>query len=208
MDHHTQFTDPAYDYRMYDRIWQRVSPELEPYPELRAEDAAPDAANGQLAPRGESGEAQLPGALPDPCCMGTQARESLGVLVGYLESELAERQCFLTLSRCVRHPQAAALFRTFAAEKGEAVQQLKAAYYLITGECYAPTVLVEPSPFRCLREVLRTAYHQEACSGFNYRRSADEATDPCLQKLFHTLSDQAFCRAEAVMSLLGRVLRK
>ena len=29
----------AYDYRMYDRIWQRVSPELDPYPEVRAETA-------------------------------------------------------------------------------------------------------------------------------------------------------------------------
>ena len=163
MDHHTQFTDPAYDYRMYDRIWQRVSPELEPYPELRAEDAAPDAANGQLAPRGESGEAQLPGALPDPCCMGTQARESLGVLVGYLESELAERQCFLTLSRCVRHPQAAALFRTFAAEKGEAVQQLKAAYYLITGECYRPAIPCGHIRFEGWCQTLRKRYHSESC---------------------------------------------
>ena len=59
MDHHTQFTNPAYDYRMYDRIWQRVSPDLEPYPELRAEDSSPESgcANGQLTvtPRGESG---------------------------------------------------------------------------------------------------------------------------------------------------------
>ena len=28
-------TAPAYDYRLYDRIWQRVSPDLAPYPELR-----------------------------------------------------------------------------------------------------------------------------------------------------------------------------
>ena len=25
------------DYRMYDRIWQRVSPELNPYPDVRGE---------------------------------------------------------------------------------------------------------------------------------------------------------------------------
>ena len=27
---------PAEDYALYDRIWQRVSPELDPYPEIRA----------------------------------------------------------------------------------------------------------------------------------------------------------------------------
>ena len=28
------------DYRAYDKIWQRVSPELNPYPEVRAERTA------------------------------------------------------------------------------------------------------------------------------------------------------------------------
>lgn len=30
----------TYDYRMYDRIWQRVSPDLDPYPDVRAANAA------------------------------------------------------------------------------------------------------------------------------------------------------------------------
>ena len=31
MEHTTQSTE-AYDFRQYDRIWQRVAPNLEPYP--------------------------------------------------------------------------------------------------------------------------------------------------------------------------------
>ena len=36
----TIHTPEAYDFRKYDQIWQRVAPELEPYPDLR-QDAAP-----------------------------------------------------------------------------------------------------------------------------------------------------------------------
>ena len=51
-------TAPAYDYRLYDRIWQRVSPDLVPYPELRnGEDGQCPAAGGLAAPRREGGEA-------------------------------------------------------------------------------------------------------------------------------------------------------
>ena len=32
-----QAAPSVYDYRQYDRIWRRVSPELDPYPEIRAE---------------------------------------------------------------------------------------------------------------------------------------------------------------------------
>ena len=57
----------TYDYRLYDRIWQRVSPELVPYPALRSgEESAPAVPPAPDAPA-------LPGALPDPCCMGSAA---------------------------------------------------------------------------------------------------------------------------------------
>ena len=35
MEHTTQSTE-AYDFRQYDRIWQRVAPNLEPYPGMAA----------------------------------------------------------------------------------------------------------------------------------------------------------------------------
>ena len=54
-----------------------------------------------------------------------------------------------------------------------------------------------------LPQALRACYHQDACSGLNYQRAADETLDPCLQKLFARLSAQAYRRAEDVMALLG-----
>ena len=64
-------------------------------------------------------------------------------------------------------------------------------------------------PFAALRglaEALRYCYHQEACNGFNYQRAADETVDTCLQKLLARLAEQSYCRAEAVMALLGRMI--
>ena len=63
-----------YDFRQHDRLWQRVGPGLEPYPETTAE-AMPR--REELPPAQES---LLPGAEPNPCCMGSEAMELLAVL--------------------------------------------------------------------------------------------------------------------------------
>lgn len=44
-------------------------------------------------------ESQLPGAEPNPCCMGSEAMELLAVLEGYIEEELEDRRRYLALSR-------------------------------------------------------------------------------------------------------------
>ena len=96
-------TPDGYDYRQYDRIWQRVAPDLEPYPGLRqSEDGtapAPAEAMPAAVPSAPAAsaalarqEAQLPGAEMNPGCMGTAAGEMLEVLVGFIEDELADRR--------------------------------------------------------------------------------------------------------------------
>ena len=82
-----------YDFRQHDRLWQRVGPGLEPYPETTAE-AMPR--REELPPAQES---QLPGAEPNPCCMGSEAMELLAVLEGYIEEELEDRRRYMALSR-------------------------------------------------------------------------------------------------------------
>lgn len=218
-----------YDYRLYDRIWQRVSPDLNPYPEVRAAEnsasaaPAPTVSAGESAPAAEAvpsvppagaapvpamegGEGSLPGAERNPCCMGTEAQPSLEVLEGFLEEELAVRRHCLNLARRFCCQSAAQLLRCIAAERQAAARELSAAYYLITGACYAPAVTVESARWASLAEALRSCYHQEACSGFNYLRAADEAIDPCLEKLFRRLGDQAYRRSERVMALLGQMI--
>lgn len=232
MENNTMQMPTAYDYRRYDRIWQRVSPDLDPYPDVRAacnntETAAPapapvstaDVPNTAVlgaavpAPVMENGvagsgggEDTLPGAEMNPCCMGTEAQQSLDVLEGFIEEELAERRCCLNLSRRFRNQQAARLMRRFASEKQAAARQLSTAYYLITGSCHAPAITVEHMQWAGMAEALRHCYHQEACSGFNYQRAADETIDPCLQKLLGRLAEQSYQRADEVMALLGQII--
>lgn len=213
----------TYDYRLYDRIWQRVSPELDPYPEVRAAQGGGAAAATQTsdlpaagssagmpaistAPALAGGGADLPGAEPDPCCMGTQAEGSTAVVAGFIDEELAGCRCCMTLSRRVCDQRAARLMRRIANEKQMAIRELRSAYYLITGTCYHPAITLERRQWNSLADVLRSCYHQEACNGFNYQRSADETTDPCLARLLSRLGEDSYQRADEVMDLLGRVI--
>ena len=138
--------------------------------------------------------------------MGSNARESLMVLEGFLEDELAGRRYAMALASGVRQQSMVRLLRRIAAEKLAAAQELCAAYYLITGTRYTPAVSVERLCWEDLPKALRACYHQEACNGFNYQRAADGTTDICLQKLLIRLGEQAYRRAEEVQALLGCLL--
>lgn len=219
----------AYDYRVYDQVWKRVSPGLDPYAENPAGAGQPSGAAGVPAapampamaqpaapqpvvtppPQGAgaaASEANLPGADRNPCCMGSNARESLPVLEGFLEEELAGRRYALALACGVRQQGAVQLLRRIAAEKLAAARELCAAYYLTTGNRYRSAVAVEHMQFGSLAEALRSCYHQEACNGLNYQRAADETMDPCLQRLFTQLGKQSYQHADDIMALLGKLV--
>lgn len=213
MENHT-----AYDYRMYDHVWQRVSPGCDPYGEsfphhsdcdtdrtLPDSDGMPAQAPQTLSTVAR-GEATLPGAQIDPCCMGSAATESLAILEGFIESELSQRRCFLALATRLCRNDAAQLLKLLAHEKQNSIRELKAAYYLITGTCYENAFSAQHMRWHCAADALRSCYHREACSGFNYRRAADETLDICLKKLFEQLADRAFAGAEALMDLLGHII--
>lgn len=192
-----------YDEHLYDQIWQRVSPELDPYPAAQTPSGA---ALQPASPAKTSGLDSLPGAEANPCCMGTLAQPSTDVVAGFIDEELSVRRSYLLLNRQAQPEIVRQLLRRMIHERSAALRQLKAAYYLITGSCHVPVITMEQPRWRCLPEALRACYHQEACSGFNYQRAADEADDLCLQRLFAQLSQQAYRRAEALLTLLGTVI--
>ena len=102
----------AYDYRRCARVWQRVDPTLDPYPDVRAAAAmAADTPGDGLSAAERNAELTLPGAQTDPCCMGTAALESLEVLQGFIREELADRRTYLFLAR--RAPTALHFFTFF-----------------------------------------------------------------------------------------------
>ena len=203
-----------YDYRKYDRVWQRVAPSLSPYPgdaslaETVAEPApepvperVPEAADSALVRR----EAQLPGAEPDPCCMGTQARNDLGVLEGFVEEELCQRRELLALSRQAPAVSRAAL-REAARRGEERARRLMTVYYLITGRCYRPAVGCGCPVRESCCAALRRRYHEAACQWMNYIRAAEGTTDPCLQKIFRELAAEQERLSRQLEDLLSRAL--
>ena len=200
MDIGNQFGSGACDYRKYDRIWQRVAPDLNPYPEVRQA-----MSGGTMSVQSEE---TLPGAEENPCCMGTAAMESLEVLDGFIEEELADRRYFLALSRKAPTMQAARVLRDIAAAAGEHARRLSAVHYLITGQCYQQAIVCEKLCIRPWCAALREGYHKAACDGLNYIRASEGTTDPCLAKLLKELSDEAYRRADQLLALLERSLRQ
>lgn len=197
----------AYDYRRCARVWQRVDPTLDPYPDVRAAAAmAADTPGDGLSAAERNAELTLPGAQADPCCMGTAALESLEVLQGFIREELADRRTYLFLARRAPTAEARQVFRAIASDEGRHVRRLLAAVYLITGERYCPAICYPPLRCDGYCAALRERYHEEVCGGFNYRRASQETLDPCLQQLLLAFSQDEYRHANAMLCLLSGVM--
>lgn len=197
----------AYDYRRCARVWQRVDPTLDPYPDVRAAAAmAADTPGDGLSAAERNAELTLPGAQADPCCMGTAALESLEVLQGFIREELADRRTYLFLARRAPTAEARQVFRAIASDEGRHARRLLAAVYLITGERYCPAICYPPLRCDGYCAALRERYHEEACGGYNYRRASQETLDPCLQQLLLAFSQDEYRHANAMLGLLSGVM--
>ena len=197
----------AYDYRRCARVWQRVDPTLDPYPDVRAAAAmAADTPGDGLSAAERNTELSLPGAQADPCCMGTVALESLEVLQGFIREELADRRTYLFLARRAPTAEARQVFRAIASDEGRHARRLLAAVYLITGERYCPAICYPPLRCDGYCAALRERYHEEVCGGFNYRRASQETLDPCLQQLLLAFSQDEYRHANAMLCLLSGVM--
>lgn len=199
-----QVLPEVYDFRQHDRLWRRVQPGLEPYPEA-------DTSGGNQAQTSDAGmtlaqESRLPGAEQNPCCMGTEAAELLTVLEGYIADELTERRLYLALAQ--RAPAwARQTMRELAEDEGDHARQLMTARYLITGQCRQPEALpLELVSAGDWCALLRQRYHSEVCGGMNYARTADSTPDHCLAELLNGLSAAEYRHAERIRGLLERCL--
>jgi len=213
---HNLHSPEVYDFRQYDRIWQRVAPGLDPYPadETSSEQqltTVQTAATSLSSPQRNNvadlrQDAQLPGAEVNPCCLGSAAMEMLEVLAGFIEDALSDQRQITALAR--QAPAwAKSNLRSLAAETGDNAQHLMAIYYLITGGCYHPNVVCSSRHIERWCPELRKRYHTAACSGLNYARSAEGTTDPCLRRIFNDLSNTSYRHADCFLSMLKRSLR-
>lgn len=210
------------DYARYDRIWQRVAPTMNPYPEVRAVQNAAvpvmavqqpatqqmSAAPQQKAQAEEMTEQQelsLPGAQANPCCMGSEAQDLVEVLEGFAQEEMADAATYRQLARFAPNRMAAAALREMGRGADQRGRELAAAYYLITGEQKRITSAAVVLPRLPYRELLRERYHATVCNAFNYARAEDATPDPCLQRLLRRFSEESYAASERLLRLLAQV---
>ena len=163
----------ALDYESCRRVWRRVSPELDPYPE-------------------EGGASDCP-AAPAPDLKGLQE---------LIEEELGDRRAYLEAARRAPNPAARRMMQRMADREGAHARQLLAVYYLACGQCYRPALAAGQGERLPWRQALRQRYHQAVWVARQYDQAARGADDPCLSRLLEDLSREERCQARQLMALL------
>ena len=181
------------DYRRYDRIWQRVSPELTPYPEARA-------AQGDAVPSSPPVRPSSPPAPPDA------APGAAELIQDFLREELAQAQTYRYLAGQSPTAEGRRLMQRLAADETAHVKTLQAAYFLLTGETYRVTVVLPPQPRLPWQDRLREQYHASSRSGAAYERAAEETRDKGLRQMFERLSKDEYRHAEQLRGLIEKTL--
>ena len=187
----------AFDYEHCERVWRKVAPQENPYPEARAALEAGKENGGLLSMQTQE----------EPCCMGTAAVQSLDVLKGFVRDELAARQTYLDFARCAPSRETRRVLHAMAADEERHARQLLAAIYLAAGETYCPRVCVERVRYDSYCAALRQFYHEEACGGYNYFRAGEETLDYCLEQMFSAMSQDEYRHARTLLNLLSKALK-
>ena len=135
MDHETITHE---DYVRYDRVWQRVAPELDPYPEARAAAA--------MMP--------VPVKEAEECCCLAQTRADVEAIRDFIEHELADRRRLMGLyyiitGQCYRPALCAA-----PTEMQPWCQLLRRRYGEECAGGYAYRRAAEETEDACLRRIL------------------------------------------------------
>ncbi len=181
------------EYRRYDRIWRRVSPELNPYPEVRA--PRPPAAPPRPPRREDDGKPERPDGPP-----GAEALREL------LRDELSAAQTCRYLARQAPSPEARRTMLRLAAEEAGHAKTLQALHFLLTGETYPVTVVLPPQARLPWRDRLRELWHAEADAASSYARAAERTRDASLRAAYERLSADERRHAETLQRLLEKAL--
>lgn len=178
------------EYRRYDRVWQRVSPSLTPYPRLRA--------------AAEPGGAQAPEPVSPRA--GGAGRGEAETIRGLLCDELAEAQSYRALAQIAPSAEGRRLMRCLASAEAAHAGELRAALFLLTGETCGVTVVLPPQPRLLWRDLLRERYRAEVAGAHAYERAATETADACRRELFAGLAREECRHAGQLRRLVAKTL--
>ena len=171
------------NYRQWDLVWQRVAPELNPYPEVR-----------QAAAAARQAEPDIPDC-PDAPAEGQTLRD-------LMQTEQESRRACQACARRAPTPQARRLLGEMARSKEARLRRLMSLYYVTTGQCFrlpVPVGQVEKLPW-C--QGLRRRYLEEMCLVRQYRQAAAETEDLCLREALCAFAASSRRFAAALLRLL------
>ncbi len=175
------------DYLQYDRIWQRVAPELNPYPKAREALAA------------HKQQPMPPHKEPD-----SEETVSLTQLEGLMGTMLTARCTYLRYARCAPHTQGRCTLQQMAGETEEDVRRLMSYYYVTTGKGYPTSARRrEDTPLQPWCQMLRKCYQEECRSAEHCRKMAECTEDRCLQEILTDVAERCHNRAARLLRLLG-----
>jgi hypothetical protein len=180
------------DLRRCDAVWQRVAPDLNPYPEVRAAALAPE--TPCAATEAERGVRQRGDSLTPEA------------LTAAVEEELAARRAYLAHARCAGGPAGRALMQLASDSAGHACR-LRSLYFLLTGQCYRPFSVCGQAEILSLCQFLRRRYQLAVESASQYDNWADGMEDGCMASNMRAMADDKRCQATTLMSLLESLLR-
>lgn len=165
------------DYVRYDRVWQRVAPELDPYPAVRQGAAAEELCPAER----DDGAAQL---------------------AAFIDQALACRRAYLSARRCAPTTAARRTMQQLAEESGAHARRLTGLYYILTGQCYRSHLCAAESECLPWCRLLRLRW-QEACyAAEGYRRAAEAAADGCVQGILLQMAEDQRRHASVLLHLL------
>lgn len=145
-----------------DAVWQRILPNMEPYPQVRRDAAKKEAASD---------------------CRKLDEKE----LLQFIEDELRDRCTYLALSRKTRNRTEMRCLAAIGAAEACHAKKLEAAYFIMTGK--QPCVKAPQMPkICCFTDELRNRYHNEKKGSEEYMRAAERAEDERLKNLLLCLA--------------------
>ncbi len=118
---------------------------------------------------------------------GPPAFDDRAALSEFIEDETSDSAYYSMLASRASLPEARRLFNRLSADERRHARLLQTAYFLLTGDTYAPKKPA-PEPPRSMLEALRLRYAAETQGARAYAEAASKTGDPDLRELFTALS--------------------
>lgn len=168
------------DQAAFQRVWRRVMPQDRPDCPFTLEPSLPALlpAQAPLPPAPLSGQ-----SVP---CLGEASRGELPAIKERMDAAARSRRAYRALERRMgrRGP-----FSSLASAKARQERRLAAAYFLISGQDYAPAPEAPAIP-KTLPLALRERFRAEQMEAAALMEAAQATADPCLSQLYRELAEE------------------